>query len=131
MELVENYGDWVPPIDVREIVERLVKSVSEKHLAGLGSIVLTTTAVSNRSFHRKKVKHRGLKRSKIEANGSYVQISSRGPSALDFHIAYYIGKLVAVHPDAYFHIISKVKGFDPLVKHLKDQKIFVRAQLLC
>ena len=60
----------------------------------------------------------------LGSNGSYVQISSHGPSALDFHIAYYIGKLSAAHPDAYFHIISKDKGFDPLIKHLRDQKIF-------
>lgn len=60
----------------------------------------------------------------LGSNGSYVQISSHGPSALDFHIAYYIGKLSAAHPDAYFHIISKDKGFDPLIRHLKDQKIF-------
>lgn len=60
----------------------------------------------------------------LGSNGSYVQISGHGPSALDFHIAYYIGKLSAAHRDAYFHIISKDKGFDPLIKHLKDQKIF-------
>jgi PIN domain-containing protein len=60
----------------------------------------------------------------LGSNGSYVQISSHGPSALDFHIAYYIGRLSAAHPDAYFHIISNDKGFDPLIKHLKDQKIF-------
>jgi hypothetical protein len=59
----------------------------------------------------------------LGSNGSYVQISGHGPSALDFHIAYHIGKLSAAHPDAYFHIISKDKGFDPLIKHLKDQKI--------
>ena len=47
----------------------------------------------------------------LGVNGSYVQISSHGPSALDFHIAYYIGKLSAEHPNAYFHIISKDKGF--------------------
>jgi len=60
----------------------------------------------------------------LGSNGSYVQISSHGLNALDFHIAYYIGKLSAAHPDAYFHIISKDKGFDPLIKHLRDQKIF-------
>jgi hypothetical protein len=60
----------------------------------------------------------------LGSNGSYIQISSHGPDALDFHIAYYIGKLSAAHPDAYFHIISKDKGFDPLIKHLKDQKTF-------
>jgi len=59
----------------------------------------------------------------LGSNGSYVQISGHGPSALDFHIAYYIGKLSATNPNAYFHIISKDKGFDPLIQHLKDQKI--------
>ena len=60
----------------------------------------------------------------LGSNGSYIQISSHGPNALDFVIAYYIGKLSAAHPGAYFHIISKDKGFDPLIKHLKDQKVF-------
>lgn len=60
----------------------------------------------------------------LGSNGSYVQISTHGPNAMDFHIAYYIGKLSAAYPGAYFHIISKDKGFDPLIKHLKDQKIF-------
>jgi hypothetical protein len=57
-------------------------------------------------------------------NGSYVQISGTGPNALDFHIAYYIGKFSAADPDTYFHIISNDKGFDPLINHLKEQKIF-------
>ena len=60
----------------------------------------------------------------LGSNGSYVRISGSGHNALDLHIAYYIGKESAAHPDAYFHIISKDKGFDPLIKHLKDQKIF-------
>ena len=60
----------------------------------------------------------------LGSNGSYVAINGNGPNALDFHIAYYIGKLSAANPDAYFHIISKDKGFDPLIKHLKEQKIF-------
>jgi len=60
----------------------------------------------------------------LGANGSYVQLSRPGPNALDFHIAYYIGQLSAEHKDAYFHIISKDEGFDPLIKHLKDRKVF-------
>jgi len=60
----------------------------------------------------------------LGSNGSYVLISGNGPNALDFHIAYYIGKLSAANPGAYFHIISKDKGFDPLIKHLKEQEIF-------
>jgi len=53
-----------------------------------------------------------------------IKISGNGPNALDFHIAYYIGKYAVELPDAYFHIVSKDKGFDPLIKHLSDKKIF-------
>ncbi|PUA19501.1 PIN domain-containing protein [Glaciimonas sp. PCH181] len=57
-------------------------------------------------------------------DAEYIQIDGNGGNALDFHIAYYIGRLAAATPDAYFHIISKDTGFDPLIKHLKTQKIF-------
>ncbi len=51
----------------------------------------------------------------------YVQMAGSGPNALDFHIAYYIGKIAATDADASFHIVSKDTGFDPLIAHLKDQ----------
>ena len=54
----------------------------------------------------------------------YIKISGNGPNALDFHIAFYIGQLAASEPTAYFHIISKDVGFDPLIHHLKVKKIF-------
>ncbi len=54
----------------------------------------------------------------------YIRISGAGPNALDFHIAFYIGQIAANHPDAFFHIISKDKGFDPLIEHLRERKVF-------
>ena len=60
---------------------------------------------------------------RLGTNGSYIKIAGNGPNALDFHIAYYIGKLAASEPDAFFHIISKDTGFDPLIVHLKSKKI--------
>ena len=54
----------------------------------------------------------------------YIKISGNGPNALDFHIAYYIGQLAARDPNAFFHIISKDWGFDPLIKHLRTPKVF-------
>jgi hypothetical protein len=53
----------------------------------------------------------------------YVRITGNGPNALDFHIAFYIGELAAKDSNAYFHIISKDTGFDPLIQHLKARKI--------
>jgi hypothetical protein len=56
---------------------------------------------------------------------SYVRISGNGSNALDFHIAYYIGRLAAADPTAYFHIVSKDTGFDPLIAHLRANKLAV------
>jgi hypothetical protein len=58
----------------------------------------------------------------------YIKIAGNGQNALDFHIAYYVGKLAALDPDAQFHIISKDKGFDPLIKYLKGKKIRVQRE---
>jgi hypothetical protein len=55
----------------------------------------------------------------------YIKISGNGSNALDFHIAFYIGQIAAHDPAAYFHIISKDTGFDPLIQHLKSKKLFV------
>ena len=61
-------------------------------------------------------------------NAKYVKISGSGQNALDFHIAYYIGELAAKDPDAHFHIISKDKGFDQLIKHLESRKIRIQRE---
>lgn len=53
----------------------------------------------------------------------YIKITGNGSNALDFHIAYYIGQLASKEPEAYFHIVSKDTGFDPLIQHLKSKKI--------
>ncbi len=61
---------------------------------------------------------------RLGSNAEYVQINGTGPNALDFHIAYYIGRLSVEVPDSFFHVISADKGFDPLIKHLKEHGIF-------
>jgi len=53
----------------------------------------------------------------------YVEIEGSGRNALDFHIAYYIGRLAAENPTASFHIITKDTGFDFLIKHLNSKKV--------
>ncbi len=58
------------------------------------------------------------------ADAEYVRIEGHGKNALDFHIAYYIGRLAVECPGAFFHIISKDTGFDPLMRHLKSRKIY-------
>ncbi len=64
----------------------------------------------------------------LGGKAQYVEIDGSGPNALDFHIAYYIGELAAADPAGNFHIISKDRGFDPLIRHLKGKKIHVRRE---
>ncbi|MFT4197203.1 MAG: PIN domain-containing protein [Pseudoxanthomonas sp.] len=64
---------------------------------------------------------------KLGERAHYIRMSASGPNALDFHIAYYIGRLACEHKDdVFFHIISKDTGFDPLITHLKSQGIGAR-----
>jgi hypothetical protein len=51
------------------------------------------------------------------ADAEYIQITGSGPDAVDFHIAYFIGRLAAAEADAVF---------DPLVRYLNDRGIACR-----
>jgi hypothetical protein len=66
---------------------------------------------------------------KLGESAEYIKIDGNGQNALDFHIAFYIGQLAERDPKSYFHIISKDKGFDPLIAHLKTKKIFVQREM--
>lgn len=62
---------------------------------------------------------------RLGSRGEYVRITGNGKDALDFHIAFYIGRISVEDQSAYFHIISKDTGFDPLIQHLKSKKVAV------
>src|SRR5690348_12508326 len=55
-----------------------------------------------------------------------VHLTSSGRNALDFTLAYYVGRAVAADPTGSFHIVSKDKGYDPLIAHLQSKHIPAR-----
>lgn len=59
----------------------------------------------------------------LGARAEYIKISGNGPNALDFHIAFHMGRIAAEDPSAFFHVISKDTGFDPLIQHMKDRRV--------
>lgn len=61
-------------------------------------------------------------------NATYVKIGGNGKNALDFHLAFYVGELATKEPEAYFHIISRDTGFDPLIRHLKGRRIRIQRE---
>lgn len=42
-----------------------------------------------------------------------IRMGGTGPNALDFRMAYQLGRLCLQEPEAYFHVIAKGKGLDP------------------
>ncbi|MGO9805068.1 MAG: PIN domain-containing protein [Steroidobacteraceae bacterium] len=55
-----------------------------------------------------------------------IDIEGQGKNALDFHIAFYLGEYLARSPDTACVILSKDKGFDPLIRHLARRGFAVR-----
>lgn len=55
-----------------------------------------------------------------------IDIEGQGKNALDFHIAFYLGELLKAAPRAECVILSRDKGFDPLVRHLVGRGFAVR-----
>lgn len=52
-----------------------------------------------------------------------LETAASGKNALDLILAFHIGQASKLDTNGHFHIISKDKGFDALIKHLQQQKI--------
>lgn len=59
------------------------------------------------------------------ASVELVRLTASGRNALDFTLAYYLGRAVAADPAGCFHIVSKDTGYDPMIAHLRSRHIRV------
>jgi len=59
-----------------------------------------------------------IKSQKLGSRLEWKQVEGNGKNALDFFIAYQMGKTFEKDARAECVILSKDKGFDPLIKHL-------------
>lgn len=64
----------------------------------------------------------------LGARLEWVRIDGNGSNALDFHIACHLGEGITKSPDADFIVLSKDKGFDPLLSHLRSRKFKCRRE---
>ncbi|MGE0859547.1 MAG: PIN domain-containing protein [Gammaproteobacteria bacterium] len=60
------------------------------------------------------------------ASVQLIRLTSSDKNAVDFALAYYLGRAVLADPTAYFHIVSKDSGYDPLIAHLASRHVRVR-----
>ncbi len=63
---------------------------------------------------------------KLGQRVEWIRIEGAGSNALDFHIAFYLGSLSKDIKEGNFFILSKDKGFDPLIKYINQSKINCR-----
>lgn len=55
-----------------------------------------------------------------------VRLTSSRKNALDFALAYYLGRAVLADPAGCFHIVSGDTGYDPLIDHLRSRHVQAR-----
>ena len=67
-----------------------------------------------------------LKSQELGSQVEWIQINGSGKNALDFHITFVLERLTQKDSEAFFHVISKDTGFDPLIAYLKSQKILCK-----
>lgn len=60
------------------------------------------------------------------ASVQLIRLTGSEKNAVDFALAYYLGRAVLADPGAYFHIVSKDSGYDPLIAHLVSHHLRVR-----
>ena len=60
------------------------------------------------------------------ASVQLVRLTSAGKNALDFALAYYLGRAVLADPTGSFHLVTKDKGYDPLIEHLRSRQILAQ-----
>lgn len=56
----------------------------------------------------------------------WIRVNGKGRNALDFFIAFFLGKDVAADKEKTFIIYSKDTGYDPLINHLKNGGVKAR-----
>jgi hypothetical protein len=55
-----------------------------------------------------------------------VPISKTGKNALDFHLAFYLGRIASQNPQAKIVVVANDKGYDPVLNHAKAKGLAVR-----
>ena len=73
--------------------------------------------------------HQARQAQQLAADHSGVTLvprSGKGPNALDFHLAFYLGYVAARHPAAHFVVVANDRGYDPVIAHARMLKFTVK-----
>lgn len=68
-------------------------------------------------FHGPHQEKQALQLAAAHARVTPVPRSGKGPNALDFHLSFYLGYVLAKHPTAQLVVIANDQGYDPMIEH--------------
>jgi hypothetical protein len=79
-QVIENYRDFKPPVQLRVQIEQLLHAVPPKYLVGLKTVLLTNRSALTREQRRQKVSGRKGKYALAEARGAYYRSTKTSPA---------------------------------------------------
>lgn len=68
---------------------------------------------------------------KLGGRVEWRRVEGSGSNALDFHIACELGRVLERSPNVHCTVLSKDKGFDPLLRHLNMNGLVAGASTAC
>lgn len=86
VEIVEYYEDYEPPIDATKVTRKLIDSIPQKYLLGLGKIIITNRSRLTQRELRKKTKSRKRKVSMTNVRGLYHYRTPASPAWVEIFI---------------------------------------------
>jgi len=108
--LRQNYI-FVDYENVQDLDLNLIAGKAVKVILIVGTQRKTVPATLARQLHKYK--------EQVE----WVESEGTSPNALDLVLAYQVGLYVKLDPAGYFHVLSRDKDYDPLIAHLRTNKI--------
>ena len=80
VRIIEDYGEYSPPVNVRRRVMKMLKVVPSEYLSNLDQILLTSTKALTSKQKKEQVRYRGRNVKVINSNGmhTYDRANRRG-----------------------------------------------------
>lgn len=63
----------------------------------------------------------------MDTRAEVIKMTTTGPHALDFHLAFHVGQFVMANPVGSFEIIPNDKGYESLIERLQDRGVTIKS----
>lgn len=86
VKVVEQYRDWTPVVQITPVVERLLRTLPQRYLAGIRTVVVSNASGLNRARRRSVTRSRKRKVKIVESRGLYHQAHGGDPAWIELFV---------------------------------------------